>query len=108
MEHSSEDGQNVVKPKRCRAGKKNAQGTTPTVRRQRLLTRIVGLTKDNAVLHAEYDLAVRQGAVVAAERDSARYVLKVSENTSAHRLLLIKNVVPHCSRKALQSEFECY
>ena len=78
------------------------------MRKQRLLTEIEELTKDNAVLQAKYELAVRQGAVVLAERDTARYELKVSENTSAHRLLLIKNEVPHFSKKILQGAFDCY
>ena len=103
MEHSPEDARHVVihvvKPKRCRTGKKEMQ---------KLLTTIEGLTKHNAVLHAKYDIAVHQGAVALAERDVARCELRVSENTSAHRLLLIKNEVRHFSRKVLHGEFECY
>ena len=108
MDHSSDDGINVVKPKRCRAGQGNAQGTTHVVRKQRMQTKIDGLTKDIAVLQAEYDVAVRQGAVVLAERDSARYELKAAENTSAHRLLLIENEVPDFVGKMNDGAFDCY
>ena len=108
MNHSHDDGINVVKPKRSRAGKKNAQGTSPKVRMERLHTQIRQLTNDIAVLQAKYDVAVRQGAVVLAERDSARYELKAAENVSRRRLLLIENEVPDFSRKMDDGTFECY
>ena len=108
MDLPSDDGINVVKPKRSRAGKKNAQGTAPKVRKQRADTKIDGLTKDIAVLQAKYDVAVRQGAVVLAERDSARYELKAAENVSRRRLLLIENEVPDFARKIDDGTFECY
>ena len=108
MNHSSDDGINVVKPKRSRAGKKNAQGTSPKVRMERLRTQIRQLTNDIAVLQAKYDVAVRQGAVVLAERDSARDELKAAENASSRRLLPIENEVPDFARVIDDGTVGCY
>ena len=108
MKPSSSNGEKVVKQKRCRKGQKKSQGASQTVRKERLLFKIEGLTSHLAVLQENYDLATRQLARVFAERDSARTQLKISENTSAHRLLLIKNEVPNCSRSFLNGTFDCY
>ena len=78
------------------------------VRIQRKQTRIDGLTKDIAVLQAKYDVAVRQGAVVLAERDIARDELRTAEIVSSRRLLLIENEVPDFARKIDDGTFECY
>ena len=108
MKPSPSNGEEVVKQKRCRKGQKKSQGTSPKVRMERLNVKIEGLTIDNAVLQENYDLATRQLTRVLAERDSARTQLKISENTSAHRLLLIKNEVPDFSRSFLNGTFDCY
>ena len=63
---------------------------------------------ENEVLQTQYDLSVKEKAVALAERECARYDLTVSENTSAHRLLLIKNEVPDFSLQLLQGAFDCY
>ena len=105
---SSSNGEKVVQPKCCRKGQTNCQGTSPKVRMERLNVKIDGLTIDNAVLQENYDRATRQLTRVLAERDSARTQLKISENTSAHRLLLIKNEVPDFSRSFLKGRYDCY
>ena len=62
----------------------------------------------NSVLQENYDLATRQLARVLAERDSARTQLKISEKTSAQRLLLIQVEVPNFSRVVLNGTFDVY
>ena len=108
MDDSSDDGIMLVKPKRSRAGKKNAQGTPSKVLIQRKQTRIDGLAQDFAVLQAKYDVVVRQGALLLAERASARYELQAAETVSRRRLLLIANEVPDFARKIDDGTFECY
>ena len=108
MKPSSSNGEKVVKQKRCRQGQKKSQGISPKVRMERLKDQIEGLTIDNSVLQENYNLATRQLARVLAERDSARTQLKISENTSAQRLLLIKNEVPDFSRSFLKGRYDCY
>ena len=105
---SSSNGETVVKQKRCRKGTKNCQGTSPKVRMERLNEKIEGLTYDKGLLQENYALATRQLARVLAERDSARTQLKISEKTSAHRLLLIQREVPDFARSVLKGTFDCY
>ena len=109
MEHAPEANKRLLKKTRpSRAGKKAAQGTSHVVRKQRLLDKIAAVMYENEVLQAQCDLYGKQKAVALAERECARYDLKVSENTSAHRLLLIRNEVPDFSVKLLQGAFDCY
>ena len=62
----------------------------------------------NSVLQENYDLATRQLAREVSERDSARTQLKISEKTSAQRLLLIQREVPHFPRAVLNGTFGVY
>ena len=109
-----DDGIVPVVPKRCRAGrssragKKNAQGTSPKVRIDRLKQKVDLLYNDIAVLQARLDDTVRHGGVVLAERDSARAELKAVEIVSRRRLLIIQNEVPDFARKVDDGTFECY
>ena len=109
MEHAPEANKRLRKKTRpSRAGKKSAQGTSHVVRKQRLLAKIAALMHENEVLQTQYDLAVQEKLEALARAQVARYDLKVSENTSAHRLLLIKNEVPEFSVQLLQGAFDCY
>ena len=74
----------------------------------RLKEKIEGLTYDKGLLQENYALATLQLARVLAERDIARTQLKISEETSAHRLLLIQREVPNFARSLLKGTFDCY
>ena len=108
MKQSSSNGEKVVKQKRCRKGQKKSQGTSQTVRKERPLFKIEGLTSHLAVFQENYDLATRDLTRVLAERDTARTQLKISEKTSAQRLLLIQREVPNFSRYMLKGKFDSY
>ena len=60
------------------------------------------------MLQENYDLVTRQLAQEVSERDSARTQLKISEKTSAQRLLLIQREVPNFSRAVLNGTFDVY
>ena len=75
---------------------------------ERLNEKFEGLTYDKGLLQENYALATRQLARVFVERDSARTQLKISEKTSAHRLLLIQREVPEFARSVLKGTFDCY
>ena len=105
---SSSNGENVVKPKRCRKGQKTCQGTSPKVRIERQNVKIEDLKVLNKMWKENYETSSRQLARVLAERDSARTQLKISEKISAARLLLIKNEVPEFSRSFLKGRYDCY
>ena len=108
MKHSSSNGEKVVKQKRCRKAQTSAQGTSHKVRKERLNVKTEGLKIDNGVLQTNLDLAKQELALVLAERDSARTQLKISEKTSAQRLLLIQREVPTFTRSILNGTFDCY
>ena len=74
----------------------------------RLKEKIEGLTYDKGLLQENYALATLQLARVLAERDIARTQLKISEETSANRLLLIHVEVPNFPRDFLKGTFDGY
>ena len=75
---------------------------------ERLNVKIEDLKFYNSVLQENYDLATRQLAREVSERDSARTQLKISEKTSAQRLLLIQHEVPNFARSLLGGIFDRY
>ena len=104
----SSNGENVVKPKPSRAGQKSAQGTSPKVREDRLKKKIEDLTVLNKCLGDTMQNTTCELAVMTAERDSARTQLKISQQISEARLLMIKNEVPDFSRHFLKGSFDRY
>ena len=62
----------------------------------------------NSVLQENYDLETQQLVGLVSERDSARTQLKISEKTSAQRLLLIQREVPNFSRDVRKETFDHY
>ena len=105
---SSSNGENVVKPKRCRKGQKTCQGTSPRVRIERQNVKIEDLEVLNKMWKENYETSSRQLARVLAERDSARTQLQISEKTSAQRLRLIQREVPNFPRSVLKGTFDRY
>ena len=102
------NGENVVKPKRCRAGRPSASGTSQKVRQDRLKKKIEDLTVLNTCLGDTMQNTTCELAVMTAERDSARTQLQISEKTSAQRLLLIRNELPDVSRSFLKGVYDRY
>ena len=105
---SSSNGERVVKPKRCRAGRPSASGTSQKVRQDRLKKKIEDLTVLNTCLGDTMQNTTCELAVMTAERDSARTQLQISEKTSAQRLLLIRNELPDVSRSFLKGVYDRY
>ena len=104
----SSNGENVVKPKRCRAGRPSASGTSQKVRQDRLKKKIEDLTVLNTCLGDTMQNTTCELAVMTAERDSARTQLKISQQISEARLLMIKNEVPDFTRHFLKGSFDRY
>ena len=108
MESSSSNGEGVVKPKRCRAGQKNAQGTPPKVRVDRVKTEL----RDEKVLknmwQTNYETLAHEFKMMCAERDLARAQLKSTEKQSAARLVVIKTEVPDFAASFFKGRFDCY
>ena len=75
---------------------------------ERLKVKIEDAKFYNSVLQKNYDLATQQLVRLVSERDSARTQLKISEKTSAQRLLLIQREVPNLSRAVLNRSFDVY
>ena len=105
---SSSNVEQVVKPKRCRKGKTNAQGTSPKVRINRLKVKL----EDEKVLknmwQTNYGTLALELKRVFAERDTARAQLKLTEKTSAARLALIKTEVPDFADSFFKGRYDCY
>ena len=105
---SSSNGERVVKPKRCRAGQKHAQGTPPKVRVDRVKTEL----RDEKVLkqlwQTNYETLGREFKMMVAERDLARAQLKSTVAQSAARLVVIKNEVPDFAASFFKGRFDCY
>jgi hypothetical protein len=105
---SSSNGERVVKPKRCRAGQKNAQGTPPKVRVDRVKTEL----RDEKVLknmwQTNYETLAHEFKMMCAERDLARAQLKSTEKQSAARLVVIKTEVPDFAASFFKGRFDCY
>ena len=105
---SSSNVEQVVKPKRCRKGKKNAQGTSCKVRIDRVKVKL----EDEKVLknmwQTNYETLALELKRVFAERDTARAQLKLTEKTSAARLALIKTEVPDFADSFFKGRYDCY
>ena len=105
---SSSSSEKVVKRKQDRRGKQNASGASSVVRIERLNEKIEDLKNRNMVLQVNCNLSEKELALVRVERDSARTQLKISEKTSAQRLLLIQHEVPNFAHYLLGGIFDRY
>ena len=85
MNNPSSDGVEHVKPKRCRVGVKQCQGTSPKVRMDRLKVKNEDLKHSNEVLQTNYNKQTEMMAKEVAVRDTLINLLKVSETTSTNR-----------------------
>ena len=74
----------------------------------RLREKIEALTYANGQMQEKHAAATSHLLEVLAERDSARTQLKISEKTSAQRLLLIQREVPNYARSFLNGTFDWY
>ena len=102
------NGDKVVKPKLCRKGQTNFSGTSHAVRMEGMKVKPEDAKSYNSVMQEKYDLATQQLRGLVSEGDSARTQLKISEKTSAERLLLIQREVPNLSRAVLKGTFDHY
>jgi len=105
---SSSNGEGVVKPKLCRTGQTKTQGASPKVRVDKVKTEL----RDEKVLknmwQTNYETLALELKRVFAERDAARAQLKLTEKTSAARLVVIKNEVPNFAASCFKGRFDCY
>ena len=108
MSDAPSDGVNAVKPKRCRQGMKQCQGTPPKVRMDRLKVKLEDLTHHTEVLQKNYNMQTEEMAKEAAIRASLVTLLKTSETTSQNRLNVIKKEVPNYSRALLSGALDRY